>query len=739
MENMGFTTSPSLFTPAATQNDGFVPITDPKTVPAFLNKLYNMVSDSSSSHLIRWSDSGNSFIVTKPDDFSREVLPRFFKHGNFTSFVRQLNMYGFHKVPHLQQGVLIAGDNTPDYWEFANDLFKKNKPELLCFLKRKTGKESSDEKESMDVKMLLNELSTIKQQQLNITEELKNLQRDNQLLWSESIAARERHMKQEEMINKIVRFLGQMFANDRSSSILPKSKKRHLMIQANDLLNTNKNIPQSSSDKVMELPEDKISNMDFKISQTKNDIQGINEDIDILETNLQDLTDSLGLNEDCKFDENFLDGGFLTLVRTSNLQSMGDVKMERDFSVETDATISLCDKKLLAGNPSEALESLFSLEKQTRLAGDAFSTGKLLVKIITVNQQLSDWKAVNDNLLLLSKKRGQLKQAITVMVQKAVSMVDQTPNMSIKLDLINTLRSVTEGKIFVEVERARLTKMLSGLKEQEGNLKEATEILHELQIETFGSMDKREKVDFILEQMRLGLAIKDFVETQVISKKISSKFLQEDENEDLKLRFYHLMIQIGLHDNSYLDICKYYQQIYQCKSIKEDSMKYTDTLRHVSMFVALAPFSNEQVDLLHHIYLDKNLNNLPIYKELLKCLSTTELLRWVVVQDAFAQEKQTLAAFSGVEGQKRWNDLKDRIVEHNIRVINSHYECISFKRFVQLLELNADEAEEAFSKMVVAKTIQAKMDRPLGIINFRLARKKEEVLNEWSTKLKLTT
>lgn len=45
-------------------------------------------------------------------------------------------------------------------------------------------------------------------------------------------------------------------------------------------------------------------------------------------------------------------------------------------------------------------------------------------------------------------------------------------------------------------------------------------------------MERREKVEFILEQMRLCLAKKDFIRTQIISKKISVKFF-EDEKEQV--------------------------------------------------------------------------------------------------------------------------------------------------------------------------------------------------------------
>ncbi|KAJ1759765.1 Heat shock transcription factor, partial [Coemansia sp. RSA 1824] len=113
------------------------------TVTPFLNKLYSMVDDRASDDLIRWTSDGNSFVVLRHEDFAKEVLPRFFKHSNFSSFVRQLNMYGFHKVPHLQQGGLMADGPGAESWEFNNENFQRGQPDLLHFIRRKKGSRDS--------------------------------------------------------------------------------------------------------------------------------------------------------------------------------------------------------------------------------------------------------------------------------------------------------------------------------------------------------------------------------------------------------------------------------------------------------------------------------------------------------------------------------------------------------------------------------------------------------------------
>jgi hypothetical protein len=68
------------------------------TITAFLAKLWALVNDSSCDDLITWDPSGGSFHVYDQARFSREILPRYFKHNNFASFIRQLNMYGFRTM-----------------------------------------------------------------------------------------------------------------------------------------------------------------------------------------------------------------------------------------------------------------------------------------------------------------------------------------------------------------------------------------------------------------------------------------------------------------------------------------------------------------------------------------------------------------------------------------------------------------------------------------------------------------
>ena len=121
--------------------------------------------------------------------------------------------------------------------------------------------------------------------------------------------------------------------------------------------------------------------------------------------------------------------------------------------------------------------------------------------------------------------------------------------------------SQNEGKQIVSILKInRFDEFsLNIFQEAEGNVSEAAKIMQELQVETYGSMERREKVELILEQMRLCLATKDYIRAQIISKKISVRFFENTEHHQLKLKFYRYMIEMDENERSYLAICRHYR------------------------------------------------------------------------------------------------------------------------------------------------------------------------------------
>lgn len=101
-------------------------------VPLFLLKTYSILETVSTS-IICWSPAGDSFIVKDVQKFSDQIIPAHFKHSKFTSFVRQLNFYGFRKV----KGKLSGGNKSEqNLWEFRHPYFLKGQPEMLTEIKR---------------------------------------------------------------------------------------------------------------------------------------------------------------------------------------------------------------------------------------------------------------------------------------------------------------------------------------------------------------------------------------------------------------------------------------------------------------------------------------------------------------------------------------------------------------------------------------------------------------------------
>lgn len=411
-------------------------------------------------------------------------------------------------------------------------------------------------------------------------------------------------------------------------------------------------------------------------------------------------------------------------------------KAGKDLSAEFKEVLP--NAKLLAdgGNLADALEMLLELEKRARLASDSPTIKAIAVEMMSLCKSKAAWNDMVEVIGTLCKRRSQKSAVITKIVEEGMKLLDETPSREVKFQLIKILRTVTEGKIFAEHERAKLTMILALMLEEDGKIAEAADTLQDENVETFGSMTKVEKAEYILEQVRMMLGKKDFIRSYILSKKINRKVLKEKNFDDVKIRFYELMNEYYTQENDTLEISKNWFEISETPSVVENEAKLQEALKNAIVFCCLSPYGNHQNDLLNRIALHKAIDKMPVYKQILKYFMKAELAPYpfpeqteVLALPAFTSYKPA-AEFKRVDDWKK--ALHDRVVEHNIRVVAGYYTQVESKHLASMLDLSVDDLESYISKLVGNETIFAKIDRPAGITCFVKPKPADEILSDWA-------
>ncbi|CAJ1968747.1 unnamed protein product [Sphenostylis stenocarpa] len=177
-------------------------------VPPFLSKTFDLVDDPSLDPIISWGSTGFSFVVWDPLEFARIVLPRHFKHNNFSSFVRQLNTYGFRKI-------------DTDKWEFFNEAFQRGKKHLLKNIQRRRsqqsqhvgsyiGNGSSTEAGRFDVEV---EIEKLRKERTILMEEVIDLQQEQRRTANRAGEVNQRLQSAEQRQKQMVSFLAKLIQN----------------------------------------------------------------------------------------------------------------------------------------------------------------------------------------------------------------------------------------------------------------------------------------------------------------------------------------------------------------------------------------------------------------------------------------------------------------------------------------------------------------------------------------------
>ncbi|KAL9993422.1 putative transcription factor HSF-type-DNA-binding family [Helianthus debilis subsp. tardiflorus] len=240
-------------------------------IPAFLSKTFDLVDDPTLDPIISWGRSGQSFVVWDPVVFSRMILPRNFKHNNFSSFVRQLNSYGFRKI-------------DPDKWEFANESFLRGHKHLLKNIQRRR----SNQPMSTSTRFLANEefnnveaeIQRLHKQKTEMMQQVIELKHENRETHKYMESINEKLKAAENKQKQMLLFMAKMFQNptEQHEQMLrvssPRTARKFVKHQPHDGFESKgKNVVENDhSEAVLDYPLDPLSGRIDGITVKEEDI-----------------------------------------------------------------------------------------------------------------------------------------------------------------------------------------------------------------------------------------------------------------------------------------------------------------------------------------------------------------------------------------------------------------------------------------------------------------------------------
>lgn len=383
----------------------------------------------------------------------------------------------------------------------------------------------------------------------------------------------------------------------------------------------------------------------------------------------------------------------------------------------------------------DVLEILLLNEKKHRKQDEMENTMFTVLETAGLCHHFKQWKLLEEQIASFARRHGQFKEVIQKLVQTCVKFLDDTPDVDTKLSFMDALLGVAEGKIYLELERARLTMQKCAVIEKDkGDIKGAGEVIKDLQVETYGSIERREKTTYILEQMRVFLACRDpayFIRAKIRSNHIGPKTL--NAFPDLALKYHEYQLEIHHQEEDYLEMSK---ALLKARELGENQKEKDGTATEAVLACILSPYSEEQHKLLESLKKDFAIGEIPFCKKLLHLFTTYEIIVWPFEdQDVFRFVEGFKFSTEFGNNDDNLELFHTRTVQHNIRVVARYYTDIQMGRLATFLNVSIEEMEKYLSDMVVAGEVHAKIDRLEQSIRFKKKPSPQEIVSTWSTSI----
>ena len=388
------------------------------------------------------------------------------------------------------------------------------------------------------------------------------------------------------------------------------------------------------------------------------------------------------------------------------------------------------------------LKKLIDDEKVTRLENEYEKNRNICKQILSIISKRNDFPNFLRLFEYLTQRRNQSRESIISMVKNTLN--DVLPHLKDNKDssdLLKTIIKVTEGKIFVEYEYSQAIRRMTEIHLMNNQIDEAAKLIQDVQIEAFGSLENKYKVDYILFQMQVLLEKGDYIRSLMISNKIKRNHLDDEGFELLKIRFFQLMIQYFFHEKKYIEVSKCYKTLYdfvksideklndvekKSKEIKPEildnyiKVKKENDLQKLFeswvLFLSLCPPELETKNMLNELLLkykkqlDYDKNILYIVEERLSddiILIDNTLFDKYKDFEIFKQHQDLIKLF-----RKYW-------IQHDLSLFEKFFGKIHIERICEMTLVPMEEIEDELADMVVNNYIFAKINRIEKMVNFR--------------------
>lgn len=422
-------------------------------------------------------------------------------------------------------------------------------------------------------------------------------------------------------------------------------------------------------------------------------------------------------------------------MTTNNGQLQLEAK--RDYSDELKTIIPQSIEIANSVGLDQAITLLLGLERRCRTNNDFNNLKEVCLHMVRLCRENSNWEKLNSTLITIDKRRSQSQLAISAVVSEAMKYIDDAPSQDAKVALIKTLMEVSGGKIYVEAECSKLHLMLAHIYEKEGDYESACEAIQNVQVETYGALDKKQKAEYILEQIRLNLIKKDFIRAMIHSRKMNRKVIEEVGFEEIKVSFFYQQIEYFIHEKDTWEICRAYFKIFE--TLVKISGKETQTLEALQgciSFAIFSPYSVESNTLMHYILRLKYIETHPTLQALVTLFTTKEIIAFPFAHQDMISTFTALVQCGEKSGTYFLGFIRKRVIQYNIRIIASYYKRARMGKIGILLGLSIAEAEDELSEMSFQPDLNIRINRPLQIVTFSKVESTDEVLNAWSSTLR---